>query len=851
MSRKQKFGDDARLALKQGVDIVYKAVAPSLGPKGRSALLSYGKGASIILDDGVAIAASIEDSDPFVDEGISLLRSISLKTNTVSGDGCQPYDEVILTPKGWVTFANIKENDEIFGSDGDTQLVLKVYDKEARDIYAVHFSNGSVVHCSLDHMWTVYDFKQKQLRNMKLEELIAEGSKVGYKYFGTPVLNCLNYAERDIPMSAYMLGLYIGNGHQDKNRVFIDSPKQAIVDYIVNSYNNVKQYKHDGCTRIALNFSDNPELLYLKENYVQCKALTKFIPELYKYNSLAVREALYQGLMDTDGSKDGSTFYTSSSQLARDFHELTMSLGYNTRLYIRDRRAAAPHPNKYGKLIYNKGIAYEIDHRKAAFITITDIVKTERHEPVRCIKVSNPDELYITSGYILTHNTTTSMVLAKNLLDNGIKNVVAGAKPTLIKRGIEVAVDICGKFLDKVSTKVSTKEDLEKVATISSNDKEMGKLVAEAVYTVGSNGIVSAERGDTLGLNLEIVDGLQIGSGYIHPYFGLNTADKKVELNKPLIAVIDRQLQYSSEIKALLEYTVAQARSLLIICDNMTATALQTVLLNYTKNNMPICVIKSPSGGANKKEILDDISLYTGAKIFGSTTGDSMAKWTPELLGEAERVIVEENTTVIRGAKDKELLKERVAVIDKELAICRDAARKEHLSLRKAGLTTGIALLKILCPTEEETNQRMAKLEDAKNAAKAALEGGIIPGGGTTLVRCMDELDNYLLAHPTIPEDVRAGINIVKNALSKPVEVIAENTGYNGEVIFNEVKKGDFNYGFDADKENFCDMIKAGIFDATKVIKTALQNACSVVGTVLMIETVSVNGNDEDIKTTK
>ena len=534
MSRKQKFGDDARLALKQGVDIVYKAVAPSLGPKGRSALLSYGKGASIILDDGVAIAASIEDSDPFVDEGISLLRSVSYKTNETGGDG-----------------------------------------------------------------------------------------------------------------------------------------------------------------------------------------------------------------------------------------------------------------------------------------------------------------------------TSHSVVLAKHILDGGLKNVVAGSKPTLLRKGINKASELCSTFLDKVSIPVTSKVDLEKVATISSNDNAMGKVIAEAVYTVGSNGIVSAERGDTLGLNLEIVDGLQIGSGYIHPYFGLNTADKKVELNKPLIAIIDRQLQYSSEIKALLEYTVAQARSLLIICDNMTATALQTVLLNYTKNNMPICVIKSPSGGANKKEILDDISLYTGAKIFGSTTGDSMAKWTPELLGEAEHVIVEENTTVIRGAKNSELLKERVAVIDKELATCRDAARKEHLSLRKAGLTTGIALLKILCPTEEETNQRMAKLEDAKNAAKAALEGGIIPGGGTTLVRCMSELEKYTTEHPELNEDIRIGINVVKNALSEPVKVIAENTGYNGDVVFNEVRKGDFNYGFDADKEEFCDMTKAGIFDATKVIKTALQNACSVVGTVLMIETVSVNGNEDSTKTTK
>lgn len=535
MSRKQKFGDEARAALKQGVDIVYKAVAPSLGPKGRSALLSYGKGASIILDDGVAIAASVEDKDPFVNEGISLLRSISLKTNEIAGDG-----------------------------------------------------------------------------------------------------------------------------------------------------------------------------------------------------------------------------------------------------------------------------------------------------------------------------TSHSVVLAKHILDGGIKNIVAGAKPTLIRKGIDKASEICSKFLDKVSIPVKGKKDLERVAAISSNDEEMGKIIAEAVSTVGSNGIVSAERGDALGINLEIVDGLQLGTGYIHPVFGLNTADKKVELSNPFIAIIDRHLQYSSEIKNLLEYVVSQARSLLIICENMTATALQTVLLNYTKNNMPICVVKSPSGGANKKEILDDISLYTGAKVFGSTTGDSMNKWTPELLGTAKHVVIEENTTVIRGAKDKEALKDRVEVIDKELSTCRDAARKEHLSLRKAGLTTGIALLKILCPTEEETNQRMAKLEDAKNAAKAALDGGIIPGGGTTLVRCISELDEYLATNPKLDEDFRAGINIVKNALSKPVEVIAENTGYYGKVVFNEVKKAydtrdDFNYGFDADKEDYCDMIESGIFDATKVIKTALQNACSVVGTVLMIETVSVN-DDEDAR---
>lgn len=851
MSRKQKFGDEARASLKEGVDIVYKAVAPSLGPKGRSALLSYGKGASIILDDGVAIASSVEDKDPFVNEGISLLRSVSLKTNEVRGDGCEPLDEKILTPKGWVTFADIKAGDTIFGADGKPQKVLKVYDKEDRDIYNVKFSDSSEVKCTLDHVWTLLDSDTGKTLNVTLDHIVK--NKDTYtgkqKRFHLPILAKLEYPHKETPVDPYLLGLYLGNGHIcDGGRVRIDTKDPSVIDYLVRNYKDVKIYQHTGCKRVNLCISKNPQLSYLPETFKKCKAKTKYIPEVFLYNSKEVREKVLKGLMDTDGSKDKYIYYTSSKLMAYNFVDLARSLGIRTSLRIRDRRNEKPHNNKFGKPIYTRLLSYEILLRKNPLVSIKSIRKTKRHEPVRCIKVSNPDELYITSDYILTHNTTHSVVLAKHILDGGIKNVIAGAKPTLIRKGINKASEICTKFLDKVSTPVNGKEDLERVATISSNDAEMGKIIAEAVSTVGSSGIVSAERGDTLGVNLEIVDGLQLGAGYIHPYFGLNTPDKKVELNKPLIAIIDRQLQYSSEIKALLEYTVAQARSLLIICDNMTATALQTVLLNFTKNNMPICVVKSPSGGANKKEILDDISLYTGAKVFGATTGDSMNKWTPDLLGEAEHAIIEENTTVIRGAKDKELLKERVVIIDKELATCRDAARKEHLSLRKAGLTTGIALLKILCPTEEETNQRMAKLEDAKNAAKAALDGGIIPGGGTTLVRCMAELDKYLALNPNINEDERIGINIVKNALSKPIEVIAENTGYSGEVIFNEVKKGDFNYGFDADKEEFCDMIKSGIFDATNVIKTALQNACSVVGTVLMIETVSVNYDEGTTK---
>lgn len=497
----------------------------------------------------------------------------------------------------------------------------------------------------------------------------------------------------------------------------------------------------------------------------------------------------------------------------------------------KGRSAILGYGDNYGSLVIDDGVTI------ARFLSSNDLFENEGIKLIKEVAGNTDDKV--------GDGTSTSTVLTQAMLSQGIKNITSGANPTLLKKGIQLGVEEVIKKLKDLSTPVKSSKDVAKVATVSSNDVEMGEKVAQAIDAVGSKGVVSVEEGDQLGIKVDVVDGMQISSGYINPYFG--ALSSTCTLHNPLIAVIEKRFQFANEIVPMCEYAVQHSKPILFLCDDMTGSALQTIVSNYIKGTIQACVVKFPSGGKNKKEIVEDICAYTGATLLGSSFGDDVSKWEPETLGKAERVDVDENYTVIRVTKKPAEVNKRVKAIDEELKTAKLPSRIEHLNLRKAGLTSGIALIKILAATKTETEAKKAKLEDAKNAALASLEEGIIPGGGTALVRCESVIDDYIKSHE-LHEDIVTGLKIVKDALGKPVQIIAQNTGHSGEVVLDTVRKGKGDFGFNAETEAFENLMKSGVIDATKVIKTALQNAASVVSTVLMTECVSVVVPEENKK---
>lgn len=504
----------------------------------------------------------------------------------------------------------------------------------------------------------------------------------------------------------------------------------------------------------------------------------------------------------------------------------------------KGRSAILSYGKRYNSVTLDDGVSI------ADFLVLEDPFENEGAKLIKEVASKTNDSV--------GDSTTTSTVLAYSMLDEALKNITAGANPTLVKKGMQRAVKFVVSELLKSALPISTKEDVARVATISANNEEMGKKVSEAVEAV-KGGLVSVEEGNEQGVVVEVVDGMQLSTGYAHPYFGVKSTNGKCTLNNPFIAIIDRNIQSFDEIMPIMSAAKQMGKSLLLICENIQQSPLAMVLKNYMENRLDICVVKSPSGGLNKKELMEDIALYTGGKVFGSVFGDDLKNFNAEYFGTANIVTVDSQFTVIRATPDQELIKERVKSIENAMEQEKnDQYRMEHLRLRKAGLTSGIALLKVCARTETETKAQMAKLEDAKNAALTALKGGVVAGGGTAFMSIEESLRKAIVeASDKTSADEVIGMRVILLALSKPLKVLAENTGLNGDTVVDKVRenlKTTANYGFNADNETYGDMFGFGILDAANSMRAAIENAVSVVSTVIMTETISCIIEDEEKK---
>jgi chaperonin GroEL len=443
--------------------------------------------------------------------------------------------------------------------------------------------------------------------------------------------------------------------------------------------------------------------------------------------------------------------------------------------------------------------------------------------------------------------TTTATILALSIYQEGLRNITAGANPMLVKRGIEQAVEVAVQQLEGMSKKLSKKEEMEQVASISANnDPTIGKLMADAFEKVGKDGVITVEEGKTAETTLDFVEGMQFDKGYISPYFINNPTEMKCELEDAYILIYEKKLSNVRDMLPLLEKVASAGKPLLIIAEDVESEALAALVVNRLRGVLQVCAVKAPGFGDRRKAMLGDIAILTGGQFISEDLGLKLENVSLDQLGRAKTVRVEkENTTIIEGAGKKQAIQERVKQIKAQMEQTESEYDKEKFSERLAKLVGGVAIIRVGAATEADMKQKKGRVEDALHATRAAVAEGILPGGGSALLRGIPAVSKLAAL---LQGDERAGAEIVARALEKPLRTLAENSGQDGAVIADEVKqRGEKspNIGYNANTGEYVDMYKAGIVDPTKVTRTALQNAASIAGLMLTTEVMITKVDEE------
>ena len=430
--------------------------------------------------------------------------------------------------------------------------------------------------------------------------------------------------------------------------------------------------------------------------------------------------------------------------------------------------------------------------------------------------------------------TTTATVLAQAIVREGAKAVAAGMNPMDLKRGVDLAVEALVADLKSKARKVTTNEEIEQVGTISANgDSEVGRFLAEAVKKVGNEGVITVEEAKSLETELEVVEGMQFDRGYLSPYFVTDAEKMRVELEDPYILIHEKKLSSLQALLPVLEAVVQSARPLVIIAEDVEGEALATLVVNKLRGGLKIAAVKAPGFGDRRKAMLEDIAILTGGTVISEDLGIKLESVTLDMLGRAKKVsITKENTTIVDGAGEKSDIEGRVAQIKAQIEETTSDYDREKLQERLAKLAGGVAVIRVGGATEIEVKERKDRVDDALNATRAAVEEGIVPGGGVALLRAK----KAVAAVTSNIADVQAGVKIVLRALEAPIRQIAENAGVEGSIVVGKVLESSDNEGFDAQTETYVDMIKAGIIDPTKVVRTALQDAASVSSLLITTE---------------
>jgi chaperonin GroEL len=436
--------------------------------------------------------------------------------------------------------------------------------------------------------------------------------------------------------------------------------------------------------------------------------------------------------------------------------------------------------------------------------------------------------------------TTTAVVLAQGIVAEGFRNITAGANATHIKRGVDKAVEAVVAELKKVAKKVNldakdkAREEITQIATISASDKKIGELIADAILKVGKDGVITVEEGKSAETTLEVVEGMQFDRGYVSPYFVTDAERMESVLDDPLLIVTDKKVSAMNDLLPVLEKILQQGKPFMLIAEDVEGEALATLVVNKLQGRLRCAAVKAPGFGDRRKEMLEDIAVLTGAQVITEEKGHKMEKVGVDMLGRCKRVVVDkENTTIVGGAGDEKAIKARIAQIRKQIEDSTSDYDKEKLQERLAKLVGGVAVINVGAATETEMKSKKYKVEDAMHATRAGVEEGIVSGGGVALLRAQKALDSLKASDA----DEQTGIRIVRRVLEDPIRTIAENAGVDGSIVVDKVRtSADANFGYNAETNEYGDLIKMGVVDPVKVTRSALQNAASVAGLLLTTE---------------
>ena len=501
-----------------------------------------------------------------------------------------------------------------------------------------------------------------------------------------------------------------------------------------------------------------------------------------------------------------------------------VTLGPKGRNVILDKKFGAPQ-------IINDGvsIAKEID----------------LEDPLQNAGAQLLKEVSSKTNDVAGDGTTTASVLAQELVREGLRNITAGANPIGIKRGMDMACQKAVELIKEMATPVTTKESLAQVATISSgNDSYIGELVAEAMEKVGHDGVITVEESKSTGTNLKVVEGMQFDKGYISPYFVTDAERMEANLEDAYVLCVNKKINLIADLVPVLEQVARDGRSLLLIAEDVEGEALATLVVNTMRKVLRAVAVKAPGFGDRRKAMLEDIAIMTGGQMFTEELGIKLENVTVQMMGVAKRVTVtKDTTTIVVGDENKKAIEERVRLIKKQIEASDSQYDKEKLQERLAKLSGGVAVIEVGAASEVELKERKLRIEDALNATRAAKEEGVVPGGGITLVRVLQKMQEACKTCPDcakMSEDEQIGAKILLNSLHIPLFLIANNSGVKGEVVVEEVKKLEGAMGYDALHNEYVDMFKAGIVDPAKVTRSALQNAVSVASMLLTTEVAVV-----------
>jgi chaperonin GroEL len=429
--------------------------------------------------------------------------------------------------------------------------------------------------------------------------------------------------------------------------------------------------------------------------------------------------------------------------------------------------------------------------------------------------------------------TTTATVLTQAIFNEGLRNVTAGANPLHLKRGIDKAVGAIVEELKKMAKPVKTKEEKAQIATISANDRVIGDLIAQAMEKVGHEGVITVEEGKSSETELDVVEGMQFDRGYLSPYFITDPERMETVLEDCFVVITDKKISAMSDLLPVLEKIVQTGKQFLIIAEDLEGEALATLVVNKLRGTLKGCAVKAPGFGDRRKEMLEDIAILTGGEVISEERGMKLDKAGLDQLGKAKRVVIDkENTTIVDGAGDHAEIKKRTGQIRKQIEETTSDYDKEKLEERLAKLSGGVAVIRVGAATETEMKAKKSKVEDAKNATKAGVQEGILPGGGVALIRASKALDKLSVTD----EDEKTGVNIVRRAIFAPLRTLAENAGTDGSIVIDKIKNASPEIGFNGDTMEYVDVMKAGIVDPCKVTRTALENASSIASTLLTTE---------------